>query len=110
MLTRPVDTKICCRFSRAGDFRANASIRGRQGIAWKLRPVTLDFGVKNFGPTRVDMVINFIHPFDVGTESRLACSIECEMNAEPAFDGYGINQTRERRLPGKGEIASARQI
>ena len=52
-----------------------------QGAVLKARPVAAYGLVKNLRALRVDVIVDSLDPFDVGTETRLAGQIEGQVHA-----------------------------
>ncbi len=55
---------------------------------------------------RIDRVVDAGNPFDVGAELGLATEIDGDVHAEPARHRHRIDQARERRASGQGEVVS----
>src|SRR5205823_14435522 len=92
------------------DLRPDAGIAGLQRAIGKTRPVAADGGVEGIAAPGIDGIVDRIDPFDVGAEARLAGEVEGEVDAEAGLFGHRIDEMRERRAAGQGEVDAAAEI
>ena len=59
---------------------------------------------------RIDVVVNRINPFDVGTKARLAAQVDSQMDTQTRFVRHRINQAAKRRASRNAEVVATRQI
>jgi len=91
MLLRALDHEVVRRIARALKLRTNA------GIAWLKRPVrqigpiTADGCSEKRRPCGIDIVVDPVHPFQIGTEAGPAGEIKGDMNAEGEGVRHGID-------------------
>src|SRR5437762_7180067 len=79
---RALDEKIAGRLAARLELGPDSGIRGLQGAVREARPVAAYGAVENLRAPRVDVIVDPLDPFDIGTETRLAGQIEGQVHAE----------------------------
>src|SRR6185437_7704935 len=110
MLRRPLDDEIAGRLAGGDDLRPYAGIARLQRAVAQIGPVAADGGIKGIAAPGVDGVVDSVDPFDIGTEAGLAGEIERQVDAEPGLLRHRVDEMRERRLAGQGEIDATAKI
>src|SRR5436309_6021981 len=72
LVGRPLDEEVARGLAARLELGPESGIRGLQGAVLKARPVAAYGLVKNLRALRVDVIVDSLDPFDVGTETRLA--------------------------------------
>src|SRR6185437_11445549 len=96
MLRRPLDDEIAGRLAGGDDLRPYAGIARLQRAVAQIGPVAADGGIKGIAAPGVDGVVDSVDPFDIGTEAGLL--------------RHRVDEMRERRLAGQGEIDATAKI
>src|SRR5437016_2846014 len=86
---RALDEEIARRLAARLELGPDSGIRGLQGAVREARPVAAYGAVKNLRAPRVDVIVDPLYPFDIGTETRLAGQIEGQVHAETRGLGRG---------------------
>src|SRR6185437_4328346 len=110
MRRRPLDDEVAGRLAGGDDLRPYAGIAWLQRAVPQRGPVAADGGIEGIAAPDIDGVVDRVDPFDVGAEARLAGEVEGEVDAEPGLLRHRVDQMRERRLAGQGEIDAAAEI
>src|SRR6266480_5615892 len=103
---RPLDEEIARGLAARLELGPDSGIRGLQGAVREARPVAAYRLVKNLRAPRVDVIVDPLYPFDIGTETRLAGQIEGQVHAETRGLGRRVDQPGKRRAPRKAEIVA----
>ena len=100
------DHKVGRLFTRTGQLRPDAAIVRHQRSIGQARPIGSNALIKGIRTARIDGVALVIDPLDVRAEAHAAGKVERDMHAEPAIDRRRIDQPREDRPSGEGEIVA----
>ncbi len=101
-----LDREVLGRRAGRHDLGADAGVARLQRAVLELRPPAAHGGIKFVGAVRVDRVVDAVDPFDIGTELGLAAHVDGDVHAQAARHRDGIDQAREGRASGQGEIIS----
>src|SRR5437879_2284236 len=101
---RALDEEIARRLAARLELGPDSGIRGLQGAVREARPVAAYGAVEGRRALRVDVVVDSLDPFDVGTETRLAREIEGQVHSETGGLGRGVDQPGKRRAARKPEV------
>src|SRR5256885_10990122 len=96
---RALDEEIARRLAARLELGPDSGIRGLQGAVREARPVAAYGAVEGRRALRVDVVVDSLDPFDVGTETRLAGQIEGQVHPETGGLGRGVDHPGKRRAP-----------
>src|SRR5690606_39232173 len=80
---RSLNDEIGIGLAGSGKLRADAAVGRLQAAVGKARPVGADGAVKAVGAGRVDMIVDPVDPFDIGSEAGNAVQVQRQMDAEP---------------------------
>ena len=107
VLGRAINDEILGCLTGTGELRAYARIIRDQGTVGEIRPVPPNGHVERCASPRVDLVIEAIDPFDIGSEAHPAREVEGKMDTEAALDWSWIDQPTEGRPAKAAEIVAA---
>src|ERR671912_533279 len=106
MIGRALHDEVLGRRTLRHGLGPDAGIARLQRAILEAGPVAAHGGIELVGAMGIDVVVDAVDPFDVRAELGLAAQVDGDVHAEPARHGDGIDQAREGRASGQGEIVS----
>jgi hypothetical protein len=106
MLLGPLYTEVCCRLPWARYLGSDACVTGLQCCRVQSRVVGLDGSGKSISPGRVSIIIDLVHPFDIGSKLCLTRQVQCQMYTQATRLRQGVDETLEGALARQAEVVA----
>src|SRR6185295_3747461 len=110
MLVGRIDAKVGGRLGGSCKFGTDPCIGRRESAIAQSWPVSADGFIERGGSGDVHLVVDFINPFDVGTEAHLPGEVEGCMDAEPCSGGHRIHQSSKWRSAETIEVVALGEV
>src|SRR5680860_189976 len=91
----PLDDKVGLGLIRSRGLRPDPRIGGDKRFLRKLRPIAANGGIEGPATRWVYVVVDIVHPLQIGAEPRLTAEIEGEVSAKATRLGHWIDQVLE---------------